>query len=77
MIEHGMISWTDLSTFKVEEAKAFYAAAPGMKFQAFEMPNGTYWVALHGGKAVAATFDIPTVGRIAIAQDASGRCRAG
>jgi uncharacterized protein len=114
MTEHGMISWTDLNTFKVEEAKAFYAAALGMEFQGFDMPQGTYWVALHGGrqawgiqnmagrapegapshwftylavddvdrriegiealggKVMAAPFDIPTVGRIAIVQDASG-----
>ena len=50
MIEHGMISWSDLNTFKVEEAKAFYAAALGMGFQGFDMPQGTYFVAMHGGK---------------------------
>ena len=114
MFEHGMISWTDLNTFKVEEAKAFYTSALGMEFQGFDMPQGTYWVALHGGKqawgiqnmagrapegapshwftylavddvdkriagiealggkVIAAPFDIPTVGRIAIVQDASG-----
>jgi hypothetical protein len=43
MIEHGMVSRTGLSTFRVEEAKAFCAEALGMEFQGFDTP-------LHGGR---------------------------
>ena len=114
MSEHGMISWTDLNTFKVDEAKVFYSKALGTAFEAFTTSDGVYWVAMHGGKpawgiqnmagrapedapshwftylavddvdariagieaiggkVMAQPFDIPTVGRIAVVQDASG-----
>jgi hypothetical protein len=63
MIEHGAISCTDLNTFKIEEAKAFCAAALGMEFQGFDIPRCTCWVAPHGGDQARAHRTWPVARR--------------
>ena len=49
MIEHGMITWSELMTTDVEKAKAFYSQALGVSFEKFNDPEGKYWAAMAGG----------------------------
>ncbi|HZN30949.1 MAG TPA: VOC family protein [Xanthobacteraceae bacterium] len=58
MWSHGNFYWNELMTRDVEKAKKFYGAAIGWTFDAMPMPNGTYWVAKMGDKAVGGIFPI-------------------
>jgi predicted dithiol-disulfide oxidoreductase (DUF899 family)/predicted enzyme related to lactoylglutathione lyase len=56
--EHGNFYWNELVTCDVEKAKKFYSATIGWTFDAMPMPDGTYWVAKMGDKAVGGLFPI-------------------
>jgi predicted enzyme related to lactoylglutathione lyase len=56
--EHGNFYWNELVTRNVEKAKKFYAATIGWTFDGMPMPDGTYWVAKMGDKAVGGLFPI-------------------
>jgi len=56
--EHGNFYWNELVTREPEKAKKFYGAAIGWTFDAMPMPDGTYWVAKMGDKAVGGLFTI-------------------
>ena len=58
MIEHGMITWSELMTTDVEKAKAFYSQALGVSFEKFNDPEGKYWVAMAGGKPAWGIMDM-------------------
>jgi len=56
--EHGNFYWNELVTREPEKAKKFYGATIGWTFDAMPMPDGTYWVAKMGDKAVGGLFTI-------------------
>src|SRR6476660_3866336 len=56
--EHGNFYWNELGTREPEKAKKFYGATIGWTFDAMPMPDGTYWVAKMGDKAVGGLFTI-------------------
>ena len=58
MSEHGMFTWNELWTHKVEEAKAFYAKTIGWSFDAMPMGDRTYWVAKANGKPAGGIMDV-------------------
>jgi uncharacterized protein len=58
MWSHGNFYWNELMTRDVDKAKKFYGASIGWTFDAMPMPNGTYWVAKMGDKAVGGIFPI-------------------
>jgi uncharacterized protein len=58
MWSHGNFYWNELMTRDVEKAKKFYGASIGWTFDAMPMPNGTYWVAKMGDKAVGGIFPL-------------------
>jgi uncharacterized protein len=45
---HGAFAWNELATTDVEAARAFYSAVLDWTFEAFELPDGPYWVATSG-----------------------------
>ncbi len=53
---HGSFYWNELMTHDAEKAKKFYSDTIGWTFDAMSMPNGTYWVAKMGDKAVGGLF---------------------
>ena len=55
---HGNFFWNELMTRDVEQAKKFYSATVGWTFDAMPMPDGTYWVAKMGDKAVGGIFPL-------------------
>lgn len=52
MSEHGTIHWTELNTWDVDKAKAFYAATFGWSFEAMAMAQGTYWIIRQGDRLI-------------------------
>jgi predicted enzyme related to lactoylglutathione lyase len=58
MTDHGSFHWNELVTRDVEKAKKFYGSTIGWTFDAMPMPDGTYWVAMMGGKPVGGMFPI-------------------
>ena len=56
--DHGSFYWNELVTRDVEKAKNFYGATIGWTFDGMPMPDGTYWVAKMGDKAVSGLFPI-------------------
>jgi len=50
---HGNFIWNELMTDDVEGSKAFYRSAIGWSFQATQIPEGTYWLAMVEGKPAA------------------------
>ena len=56
--EHGNFYWNELATRDVEKAKKFYGETIGWTFEGMPMPDGTYWVAKMGGKAIGGLFPI-------------------
>jgi predicted enzyme related to lactoylglutathione lyase len=58
MTAHGNFHWNELVTRDVEKAKKFYGSTIGWTFEGMPMPDGTYWVAKMGDKAVAGLFPI-------------------
>ena len=113
---HGHFHWNELNTWRVGEAKAFYARTLGWTYESFPMADGgDYTVCMSSGEPVAGIFemreelgmeglpnhwiayiavddvdarlrevraaggtirrepfDVPSVGRISIVQDATG-----
>ena len=54
MTPHGHYFWTELNTWDVEAAKAFYAATIGWTYQdASTKEGGEYWLAMANGEPVA------------------------
>lgn len=58
MWSHGSFCWNELMTRDVERAKTFYTDAIGWTFDGMPMPDGTYWVAKVGDKAVGGIFEM-------------------
>jgi predicted enzyme related to lactoylglutathione lyase len=58
MSAHGSFYWNELMTRDAEKAKAFYGGTLGWTFDSMPMPDGTYWVAKVGDKAVGGLFPI-------------------
>ena len=59
MIEHGMITWSELMTTEVEKAKEFYGRTLGVSFESFDPTGeGGYWVAMAGGKPAWGLMDM-------------------
>lgn len=58
MIEHGMITWSELMTTEPDKAKAFYEKSLGVSFDTFGDPDGKYWVAMAGGKPAWGLMDM-------------------
>jgi predicted enzyme related to lactoylglutathione lyase len=56
--EHGNFYWNELVTRDVEKAKKFYGDTIGWTFEGMPMPDGSYWVAKMGDKAVGGLFPI-------------------
>lgn len=56
MWTHGSFFWNELNTRDPERAKAFYGDLLGWTFEAMSMPEGTYWVAKAGERAVGGIF---------------------
>src|SRR5260221_11995292 len=50
--------WNELVTRDAEKAKKFYGGTLGWTFEGMPMPDGTYWVAKMGDKAVGGLFPI-------------------
>jgi predicted enzyme related to lactoylglutathione lyase len=49
---YGMFVWRELSTPDVDGALRFYGELAGWKSKKVDMPNGPYWLLLHGEKQV-------------------------
>ena len=58
MTPHGKFHWNELMTHDVARAKAFYENAVGWTFNAMEMPEGTYWVAMVGEEPAGGMFEM-------------------
>ncbi|ODN71507.1 VOC family protein [Methylobrevis pamukkalensis] len=57
MPAHGTIVWTELETWDVEAAKAFYAATLGWRFEPMPMGEGEpYWIIFSGTERVGGLF---------------------
>jgi len=56
MWTHGHFHWNELMSHDVEKAKKFYADTIGWTFDAMPMPDGTYWIAKMGDKAIGGIF---------------------
>ena len=61
MTEHGAFHWNELMTHNVDAAKDFYANTLGWSYEAFPMNDGTYWVAMCGGKPVGGLMSMKGV----------------
>lgn len=48
----GQFIWNELATTDVDKAKDFYEQILGWTFEAFELPDGAYWVAKAGDTIV-------------------------
>ena len=56
---HGHFHWNELMTWKVAEAKDFYARTLGWAHEAFPMEGGAdYTVCMCGGKPVAGILEL-------------------
>jgi uncharacterized protein len=55
---HGSFYWNELMTWDVEKAKRFYAETLGWRYDAMEMPDGTYWVIKCGEATVGGMFGL-------------------
>jgi len=55
---HGHVTWTELMTWDVEKAKAFYGRHMGWTFFMMEMESGDYWIANDGDEQVAGLFEL-------------------
>ncbi len=56
---HGTIVWTELDTWDVEAAKAFYAATLGWRYEPRPMADGaTYWLIFSGERMVGGMFGL-------------------
>ncbi|MGE0627567.1 MAG: VOC family protein [Hyphomicrobiaceae bacterium] len=56
---HATFYWNELMTRDVEAAKRFFSETVGWTFDAFPIPEGTYWVAKLGDKAVGGVMEMP------------------
>ncbi len=63
MSGHGSIHWSELLTPDPDAAKAFFEATAGWSVEAFDMPNGKYWVCMAGGAPVAGIMDVAATGK--------------
>ena len=61
MTDHGFFHWNELMTHNVDAAKEFYANTLGWSYDAFPMDNGTYWVAMAGGRPAAGIMSMEGV----------------
>ncbi len=57
-IKHGQFHWNELMTWRVDEAKAFYAETLGWRYEAFPMPHGAYTVCKAGDDIVGGIFEM-------------------
>jgi len=55
---HGNFYWNELMTRDADQAKKFYGGAIGWGFEGMDMPDGKYWVAKMGDKAVGGLFPL-------------------
>lgn len=55
---HGTFHWNELMTRDVGAAKHFYGGTLGWTFQQMDTPDGPYWVAMVGDRAVAGLFQM-------------------
>lgn len=60
MRPHGTFSWNELASTDAAKAKDFYASVLGWEFDAFELPNGAYWIARMGEQVVGGIGGLET-----------------
>ena len=66
MSDHGTIHWSELMSSDVEGSKAFFAEQAGWTYDGMDMAEGTYWVAMVGGKPTAGIMDVAAMGDAAM-----------
>lgn len=49
--EAGFLTWNELVTRDPDAARPFYAKLLGWEWDEMEMPQGTYWVIMNGGRS--------------------------
>lgn len=57
---HGTFVWNELATTDPEAAKRFYAETLGWTYEAFALPEGSYWVARQGNALVCGIGGLDT-----------------
>ena len=55
---HGTVRWSELMTRDVGASRAWYERVCGWAFEASEMPEGTYHLAMAHGRPVAGLCDL-------------------
>lgn len=55
---HGTVHWSELLTWDVVASRAYYEAVCGWAWEAMEMPEGPYHVAMAHGRPMAGMLDM-------------------